>query len=51
MKNPIKKKSSSNQSKLEFKSIDVKERLWNQEIEGSGQRKRYLRSLKDEIKL
>ena len=45
--NPIKKKFSSGNSGVNLKRTDNKKPIWNFEVEGSGQRKRYLRSLKD----
>ena len=47
MKTPIKKKLSTSNSRVNFKKTDNKPPTWHFEVEGSGQRKRYLRSLKD----
>ena len=47
MNTPIKKKLSSNNSGVNLKKTDNKQPTWHFEVEGSGQRKRYLRSLKD----
>ena len=47
MNTPIKKKLSSKNTGINFKTIDTKKPTWHFEVEGSGQRKRYLRSLKD----
>tara|TARA_Y100001968_G_scaffold297305_1_gene306130 strand:+ start:193 stop:348 length:156 start_codon:yes stop_codon:yes gene_type:complete len=44
---PIKKKLSTRNSGVNFTKTDNKKPTWNFEVEGSGQRKRYLRSLKD----
>ena len=41
----IKKKSSSSKSKDYLKTSDRKRPTWHFEVEGSGQRKRYLKSL------
>jgi len=43
----IKKKLSSSNSGVNLKKSDNKQPTWHFEVEGSGQRKRYLRSLKD----
>ena len=43
----IKKKLSTRNSGLNLKKADNKQPTWHFEVEGSGQRKRYLRSLKD----
>jgi len=43
----IKKESSSSKSQDYLKTSDRKRPTWHFEVEGSGQRKRYLRSLKD----
>tara|TARA_Y100001968_G_scaffold333229_1_gene394846 strand:- start:8735 stop:8893 length:159 start_codon:yes stop_codon:yes gene_type:complete len=49
MKNSIKKKLSSSSTKLDFEEIDHRLACgWHVEIEGSGQRKRYLKQLKQE---
>ncbi len=47
MNTPIKKKLSSKNTGINFKTTDTKKPTWHFEVEGSGQRKRYLRSLKD----
>ena len=47
MNAPIKKKLSTSNSGINLKKTDNKKPTWNFEVEGSGQRKRYLRSLKD----
>jgi len=47
MKDSIKKKLSTTNSDGVFKKTDNKKSSWHFEVEGSGQRKRYLRSLKD----
>ena len=47
MNNPINKKFSSSNSGVNLKRSDNKKPTWRFEVEGSGQRKRYLRSLKD----
>ena len=47
MNTPIKKKLSSNNSGVNLKKTANKQPTWHFEVEGSGQRKRYLRSLKD----
>ena len=47
MNTPIKKKLSSSNSGVNLKKPDNKKPTWNFEVEGSGQRKRYLRSLKN----
>ena len=43
----IKKKLSTSNSRVNLKKTDIKKPTWHFEVEGSGQRKRYLRSLKD----
>ena len=49
MKNPIKKKLTGLESQPDFEEIDHRLACgWHTQIEGSGQRKRYLRSIKDE---
>ena len=51
MQNPIKKKLANLDSQANFEEIDHRLACgWHVEIEGSGQRKRYLRQLKKEIK-
>ena len=47
MNTPIKKKLSTSNPGINFNTTDRKKPTWNFEVEGSGQRKRYLRSLKD----
>ena len=47
MKTPIKKKLSTSNPCVNLKKTDNKKPTWHFEVEGSGQRKRYLRSLKD----
>ena len=43
----IKKKLSTSTPRVNLKKTDNKKPTWHFEVEGSGQRKRYLRSLKD----
>ena len=47
MNTPIKKKLSTSNPGVNLKKTDNKKPTWHFEVEGSGQRKRYLRSLKD----
>ena len=47
MNTPIKKKLSTGNHRISLKETDKKTTTWHFEVEGSGQRKRYLRSLKD----
>ena len=47
MSKQIKKKLSSSNSGVNLKETDNKKPTWHFEVEGSGQRKRYLRSLKE----
>jgi len=47
MNTPINKKLSTSNPGFNLKKTDNKKPTWNFEVEGSGQRKRYLRSLKD----
>ena len=47
MNTKIKKKLSTSNPGVNLKKTDNKKPTWNFEVEGSGQRKRYLRSLKD----
>ena len=47
MKIKIKKHLSTSSPGINSKKTDRKKPTWNFEVEGSGQRKRYLRSLKD----
>jgi len=49
MNTKIKKKFSTGNSEINLKTNDRKEPTWHFEVEGSGQRKRYLRSLKDKV--
>ena len=48
MNTSIKKKLRSSNPEINSVSPKTKKSLWYHEIEGSGQRKRYLRSLKEE---
>ena len=43
----IKKKLSTSNAGANLRKTDNKKPTWHFEVEGSGQRKRYLRSLKD----
>ena len=47
MNTKIKKKLSTSNSGVNLKKPDNKKPTWHFEVEGSGQRKRYLRSLKE----
>ncbi len=47
MNTPIKKKLRTRSPGINLKKIDKTKPTWHFEVEGSGQRKRYLRSLKD----
>ena len=47
MNTKIKKKLSTSNPGVSLKKTDRKKPTWYFEVEGSGQRKRYLRSLKD----
>ena len=47
MNNSIKKKLSTGNTGLNLKKTGNIKPTWHFEVEGSGQRKRYLRSLKD----
>ena len=47
MKIPIKKKLSTTNPGVNLKRTKKKTPTWHFEVEGSGQRKRYLRSLKE----
>ena len=49
MDTKIKKKLSTSNSGFNLKKTDNKQPTWHFEVEGSGQRKRYLRSLKDKV--
>tara|TARA_B100000214_G_scaffold232932_1_gene170053 strand:+ start:1914 stop:2069 length:156 start_codon:yes stop_codon:yes gene_type:complete len=44
---PIKKKLSTSNPGINLKKTNRKKPTWQFEVEGSGQRKRYLRSLKE----
>ena len=46
MNSPINKKLSTSNPGINLKKTDRKKPTWHFEVEGSGQRKRYLRSLK-----
>ena len=47
MNTPIKKKLSTSNPGVNLKKPDREKPTWHFEVEGSGQRKRYLRSLKE----
>tara|TARA_Y100001968_G_scaffold289875_1_gene293218 strand:+ start:139 stop:294 length:156 start_codon:yes stop_codon:yes gene_type:complete len=47
MNNSIKKKLSTSDPGVNLKKTNNEKPTWHFEVEGSGQRKRYLRSLKD----
>ena len=47
MNRQIKKKLSTGNPGINLKNPDRKKPTWHFEVEGSGQRKRYLRSLKE----
>ncbi len=47
MNRSIKKKLITDNLRINLKKPEKKPPTWNFEVEGSGQRKRYLRSLKD----
>ena len=47
MNTSINKKFSTSNPGVNLKKTDNKKPTWHFEVEGSGQRKRYLRSLKD----
>ena len=47
MNTPIKKKLSTSNPGVNLTKTNNKQPTWHFEVEGSGQRKRYLRSLKD----
>ena len=47
MNKQIKKKLSTGNPGINLKRTDRKKPTWHFEVEGSGQRKRYLRSLKE----
>ena len=48
MNTPIKKKLSTRNSGIDLNQADRKKPTWHFEVEGSGQRKRYLRSIKEQ---
>ena len=48
MNTQIKKKLSTGKPGINLKKTDRKNPTWHFEVEGSGQRKRYLRSIKDQ---
>tara|TARA_B100001250_G_C19141409_1_gene504023 strand:+ start:193 stop:348 length:156 start_codon:yes stop_codon:yes gene_type:complete len=48
MNTQIKKKLSTGNSGIDLKKADRKKPTWHFEVEGSGQRKRYLRSIKEQ---
>ena len=48
MNTPIKKKLSTRNPGIDLKQTDSKKPTWHFEVEGSGQRKRYLRSIKEQ---
>ena len=51
MKKSIKKRITKLENEVDFEEIDHRLACgWHVEIEGSGQRKRYLRQLKSELK-
>ncbi len=51
MEKIIKKRITKRESEVDFEEIDHRLACgWHVEIEGSGQRKRYLRQLKSELK-
>ena len=45
---PIKKKLSTRNPGIDLNQTDRKKPTWHYEVEGSGQRKRYLRSIKEQ---
>ena len=47
MNTSIKKKLSTSSAGFNLKRTDYKKTTWHFEVEGSGQRKRYLRSIKE----
>ena len=47
MNTKIKKKLSTSNPGVNLKKTENRQPVWHFEVEGSGQRKRYLRSLKD----
>ena len=47
MKTPIKKKLSTSNPGINSRKLAKEKPTWHFEVEGSGQRKRYLRSLKE----
>jgi len=46
---PINKKLSTSNPGINLKKTDRNKPTWRFEVEGSGQRKRYLRSLKEKV--
>ena len=48
MNTPIKKKLSTRNPGIDLNQTDRKQPTWHFEVEGSGQRKRYLRSIKEQ---
>jgi len=48
MNTPINKKLSIANPSINLKKTDRKKPTWHFEVEGSGQRKRYLRSIKEQ---
>ena len=46
---PINKKLSASNPGINLKKTDRNKPTWHFEVEGSGQRKRYLRSLKEKV--
>ncbi len=51
MNTQIKKKLSTRNPGINLKKTDRQTPTWQFEVEGSGQRKRYLRSLKEKSKI
>ncbi len=49
MNSNLKKKLSTTNLGINLKKTDKKQPTWHFEVEGSGQRKRYLRSLKEKF--
>ena len=47
MNTPIKKKLTTDNHGINLKKPTIKKSTWHFEVEGSGQRKRYLSSLKE----
>ena len=48
MNTPIKKKLSTGNPGIDLIQTDKKNPTWHFEVEGSGQRKRYLRSIREQ---